>query len=139
MADCVEFFVAGTPAPQGSKRAFRTRTGAVIVDTNQPQLRPWRALIADATRQAMNGRPPLDGPVWVKLRFYFPQPKVRAKHPTPAAKGNGPDVDKLCRAALDGLVDGGLMIDDRQVWTLDATKWELAPGWTVGMKVEAGQ
>ena len=39
-------------------------------------------------------------------------------------KINGPDLDKLVRAVCDGIVAGGAIIDDRQIFELNAGKYQ---------------
>jgi Holliday junction resolvase RusA-like endonuclease len=51
----------------------------------------------------------------------------------PAVK---PDIDKLCRAILDGLQDGGLLAEDSRVVTLTATKRYPNPGDPTGVGID---
>jgi Holliday junction resolvase RusA-like endonuclease len=90
---------------------------------------PWRDAIRTETQRAVEV--PLEGPVCVRVMFYLKRPKshfrtgrnarlIRAGAPHyPAAM---PDLDKLCRAVLDGLTDGGAWKDDGQVIQLHAEK-----------------
>ena len=108
------FFVPGIPAPQGSKTGYVVGGRAVVVDKNPAVLKPWRVAIA---AYASNYR--VDpGPVQVALIFVMPRPK-RPKYPVPATK---PDIDKLVRAVLDGLVQGKLIEDDSLVVSLIASE-----------------
>lgn len=119
----VQLTVLGTPVPQGSKTPWGTEAN--------PHTRPWRATIAAEAHAARNGQPPIDGPVNVNLTFRLPRPKahyrtgkrfaeLRPDAPTWSPKK--PDIDKLCRAALDSLTTAGVWRDDSQVATLHARK-----------------
>lgn len=112
--DAVKFFIPGKPIQQGSKTAFVVGKRAVVTDSNRAKLKPWRAVVADA---ADLGRT-FSGPVAVTLNFYLPRPQ-RPRWNVPAVK---PDIDKLERAVLDGLTDGGLIEDDARIVELHATK-----------------
>lgn len=93
-------YVAGIPAPQGSKRAFVIGGKARLVEMSK-RVKPWRRAVEyasiEAARRAQVG--PFLGPVRVSLEFVMPRPKT-TKHPACTSK---PDLDKLVRATLDGL------------------------------------
>lgn len=125
--DRVEFFVPGTPVPQGSKTAFVVGRRAVVTDANRATLKPWRATVAAYADFART----FSGPVAVTLLFLMPRPQ-KPRWEYPAVK---PDLDKLVRAALDGLTDGGLLEDDARVVDLDA-KERYATDGKVGLLVE---
>ena len=99
--------VDGEPIPQGSKKAFVRGRRAVIVDDNAEKLKPWRAKIAAAADVGVT----FDCPVAVFAVFYLTRPK-KSRWGLPAVK---PDSDKLTRALLDGLQDGGLLAQDSRV------------------------
>ena len=127
-ADTVAFFIAGLPVPQGSKKAFVVKGRAVIVDDNADVLKPWRAKVATA---ADIGRTFL-GPVTVNLTFYMPAP-LRPRWDVPAVK---PDLDKLTRAVLDGLTDGGLIEDDARVVDMRLREFYAHDHHSCGVHVE---
>ena len=113
-------FVAGRPAPQGSK----TRTRFGMRDANGGTLHPWRdAVRADVTTQLAEWWTPVTGPVGIHLRFHLPKPasapKRRRTWPIAARSG---DIDKLARACLDAISDAGWWKNDSQVVTLSASK-----------------
>jgi Holliday junction resolvase RusA-like endonuclease len=114
----VAFRVHGTPAPQGSKRAFITNGRAIVTDVNPTALRTWREDVKHAALDAMNGRQPFDGPVEVKVTFYLPKPKS-VKRELPHVR---PDIDKTTRSLLDALTSAGVFGDDAQVTDLHARK-----------------
>lgn len=113
--------IPGTPAPQGSKRAFAHRTtGRIVVVESSKAVKPWRKVMHDALVAAANDTDwlPLDGPAAVHLRFYLPRPKsVKREYPTVK-----PDLDKLVRAALDALTSSGVLADDARVVDMAVSK-----------------
>jgi len=126
----IQFTVHGIPAPAGSKRAFVVKGRAVVTDASAKS-RPWKALVADAAAQAMNGAQLLRGPLCLSIVFHVPRPKghigkhgVRPSAPRfPAVR---PDVDKLSRAVLDAL-SGVLYIDDAQIVEKTVAKYYGEP------------
>lgn len=123
-ADVLSVFVAGQPAPQGSKRGFVNKhTGRVAMVESSKALKPWR----ESVRQALldeHGRPRAHfaGPVVVELRFVMRRPVSTPKRrPTPPHTKK-PDVDKLARAILDAVSSASVWRDDSHVVQLSATK-----------------
>jgi crossover junction endodeoxyribonuclease RusA len=108
--------VRGTPAPQGSKRHVG---GGRMIEMSKA-VGPWREAVRGETQRAMLGRSPVTRPVSVLINFYLPRPKSLAKSITLPAKR--PDIDKLARAVLDGLTEGGAWLDDGQVVRLMCQK-----------------
>lgn len=115
----LDFFVAGTPVPQGSKNAYVRGGRAVLVDAN-PRLKAWRAAVRSAAEEAIaeDGWETLDEPCKVHLGFIMPSPK-RPRWSLPAVK---PDIDKLTRAVFDALTDAGVWRDDSRVVSMNVTK-----------------
>ena len=126
--DTVSFFIAGLPVPQGSKKAFVVGKRAVIVDDNAAALKPWRAKVGTAADIGVT----FAGPVTVNLTFYMPSPK-RPRWDVPAVK---PDLDKLTRAVLDGLTDGGLIEDDARVVDMRLREFYADDHHSCGVHVE---
>lgn len=123
--------IPGTPIPQGSSRAF-VRGGRAVVTSANPRLRSWRLDAAAAIQAAMDGRAPLDGPISVRVFFYFARPDShygkRGLLPSaPEYHTVRPDLDKLVRAILDALTEAGAIRDDSRVASVTAWK-----GWTAG-------
>lgn len=118
------FFVAGTPAPQGSK-SFKgvSKSGKGILVESSKAVKPWRELIAETAR--WNRQPILDGAVHLKLDFVMPRPKATPKSRTPQAVKR-PDLDKLVRAVMDALT-GIAWADDSQVVQISARKFLAFP------------
>jgi Holliday junction resolvase RusA-like endonuclease len=131
----VYFRVDGVPVPQGSSRAFVVKGRAVVAPSNSNVLKPWRRRVREAAEAAMGGRAALDGPLAVMLQFQVPRPAtVTREWPTVA-----PDLDKLVRAVLDGLVEGGVIVDDSRVVRLITEEEYGAPGVSVSVsEIPAG-
>jgi Holliday junction resolvase RusA-like endonuclease len=123
------FFIAGEPAPQGSKTG-RVVNGRVVMWESSVKVKPWRAAVTLITKQAMLKQEweTITDPIELCLSFYLPRPKS-VKREYPSVK---PDLDKLIRSTCDGLKTGGLYTDDALIIAITATK-QYAP---VGM--EAG-
>jgi crossover junction endodeoxyribonuclease RusA len=139
MSDCVvcgllgcthnqqEAYIYGTPVPQGSARAFN-RGGKVVVTSDNPKLKSWRALSAFVLKNDIAKVAKFDGPVGVNLAFYFERPKSHLNGSGSLRKGYSsshivkPDLDKLVRAILDAGTDATVWHDDAQVVRLTASK-----------------
>ncbi len=125
----VEFFVPGTPAPQGSKR----HVGRGILVESSKTVGPWRERVALAAHEAMAGGPLMAGPITALLSFVMPRPKSAPKRTTPPASKR-PDLDKLARACLDAISDT-VIIDDAQITNLHCTKRLAEIGETPGVRI----
>jgi Holliday junction resolvase RusA-like endonuclease len=134
--------VFGTPAPQGSKRAFVVRKkgevgkGRAVVVESSAKVKPWRQDVKTAALEAVDYGDNLpvfeDCPVSVWIDFYLARPKghygtgrnagiVKAsasKYPTVK-----PDLDKLIRSTLDALTEAGVYGDDSQVISIMTGKF----------------
>jgi Holliday junction resolvase RusA-like endonuclease len=133
----VSFVVYGQPQQAGSKR--HVGRGRIIDDN--PRAAEWKRDIAQVAGQSADDL--FEGAVRLSARFFLPRPgghfgtgrnagHLRPSAPTwPATR---PDVDKLARAVLDGVV-GILLRDDAQVVQLEASKHYGEP---VRLEVEVG-
>jgi Holliday junction resolvase RusA-like endonuclease len=131
--------VHGIPAPQGSK--VRNRYGAIY--ESGKTVAPWReAIRAEVQRQVTV---PLAGAVRCWITFRLPRPRGHygtgrnggtIRHSAPVYPAGRPDLDKLARAVLDGLTDGGAWKDDGQVVMLLAQKVYALPGMPAGCRIE---
>lgn len=122
------FEVLGNPAPQGSKR----HVGNGILIESSKKVAPWRQAVAAAARDLANDHGCLDQPLTLAVVFRFPMPRSRpaaVRRAGEAPKTTTPDVDKLLRSTADGLVMGGLIVDDARLVTVLGTKREVV-GWT---------
>ena len=126
--------MAGTPIPQGSKKAF-VRGGRVSLVEANPGLKGWRSAVALGCKQAMLAAevaPAQGGPMVVELVFVFERPKSVTRDWMSVK----PDVDKLCRAVLDGVSDSGFWVGDQQVVELRALKRYGVDGEPAGVWVD---
>jgi crossover junction endodeoxyribonuclease RusA len=138
MSEPVVIEVHGTPAPQGSK--IRGRYGSVY--ESNPNVKPWRDAVRGETQRL--GMVPLAGPVDCRILFRMPRPKGhygtgrnagKVRNSAPSYPASKPDLDKLCRAVLDGLTDGGAWKDDGQVVKLIALKMYAVSGLPTGCRI----
>lgn len=119
--------VIGTPVQQGSKTAGVAKNGKPYLrDSNDKELRPWRAEVAGCVADAMRAVSwrTLDEPVEVAIAFFHPRPAGHygtgrnagiLKPSAPWWKSTAPDVDKLTRAVLDALTTSRAIHDDARV------------------------
>lgn len=138
----IQFRVNGIPKPQGSKKPFvipgkdGAKARAVVTEAGGEEHKAWRQAITDAASRTHSGlelNAPIDGPVMVRMDFFFPRPKngkTRTRHTVK------PDLDKLVRAVLDSLVAGGLLTDDSRVCTIQASKNYVSDAMTPGVLIE---
>lgn len=110
----LSFVVLGEPRPKGSFRAF----AAGVIANDNPNTTTWQSAVAGAAKVAMGCSAPIEGPVALQLRFYLQRPRTR-RNPEATSK---PDLDKLVRAAMDGLTQAALYRDDSQVTEVLAFK-----------------
>ena len=122
----VEFRAYGMPSTQGSMKAIVAKSGrAVVIPCSKAKLKSWRSVIADAAQEAMDGRPLIDGPVSIRVRFLLGErPKSAIKKRAGIIRAwphSKPDVDKLLRALCDA-IKGIVYTDDARVVSLASTK-----------------
>lgn len=123
----ISFEVDGLPQPQGSTKAFKTKSGKVLVTSDNRKLKPWRQAVIAAAREQLGRTPPATGAVRVDVVFNLPRPlghfgKRGLLPSAPELPIVRPDLDKLCRAVLDALTEAGVFRDDGQVWKLELEK-----------------
>ncbi len=136
----IEFFVAGLPAPGGSKRGIVHRhTGKVVMLDMAPRGKDWRASVAHAGAEAMRaaGCDPFTGPLQVWFTFTFPRPRChygsgrnadKLKASAPYYHAKAPDTTKLVRAAEDSLKNICWSDDSLIVHQVAAKFWGAKPG-----------
>jgi len=137
----IRLVIFGTPHPQGSKSAMRNKhTGRINMiegsKTGAVKHKEWRRAVADAARDhlAQGGEIVPDGPVGVWLVFHLAKPKSTPKYQRWVRVK--PDLDKLIRAVLDGLADGGALVGgDSRVAEIKARKVYATPGEPTGCLV----
>lgn len=107
----ISFFVGGQPISQGSMKVINGR----VIHSAGSALAAWRSSIALEAKRA--GAKPSLNPICMELIFVFLKPRtVNRSEPTVP-----PDLDKLIRAALDGLTAIAYR-DDAQVTEIRALK-----------------
>jgi len=120
--------VHGTPVPKGSTKAFwRPGMKHAVVTHDNARTKPWQESVVSAALDAVKGRPMIEEPVAIFVRFFMPRPKTAPKRVTEPAKK--PDLDKLVRCLKDGLTRAGVYRDDSQVVCMVARK-EFAGGYS---------
>ncbi len=131
MAEGIEFFVRGLPAPKGSFDVQPTRYAGMpkaqrqgkrqfVVRKDSPATDVWQKTVGWWATAAMRGREIFIGPVGVSLLFVMPRvtrtkptaktPQGRVLHSERALPDVKPDIDKLERSTLDGL--SGIAFED---------------------------
>lgn len=113
--------VAGHPAPKGSRVFYGKGRGS---RESSVGCKPWVEQVAYSARVNAPVGGPLEPPYEIELSFTMPEVK-RPKYDWPTRDG---DLDKLVRAVLDGLTQGGLIVDDRHVTRLVTEKSFGHPG-----------
>jgi Holliday junction resolvase RusA-like endonuclease len=127
---------AGTPIPQGSKRAWiNKQTGKVqMVEDQGDRHASWRSAVTAAATEALwraGTTEPTTRAVSVLLTFLLMRgvgmygsgrnaTAVKASSPSYPVKP--PDLDKLVRAVFDSLTDARVWVDDSQVVAFTARK-----------------
>jgi crossover junction endodeoxyribonuclease RusA len=116
----ISVWVAGVPAPQGSKRAYGAGRpgGKIRLVESSKRVKPWREDVRQAFLNhhtwALGGSVALV----VKVVFVMPRPKATPKTRATPPAVKKPDLDKLERAVLDALTSAGVYADDSQVVAL---------------------
>lgn len=114
-------FVPGEPQPKGSTKSFATKTGKVVTTNDNPDTKPWQAVVASFVRQSIG--PTIvypEGAVRIDLSFVMKRRAAEPKRITPPHTRK-PDLDKLVRAILDSLT-GLIYTDDNQVTCVYSNK-----------------
>jgi len=122
MSGEIEFFVPGIPQPGGSKRGiFNAKLRRTLIFENNPEAnRNWRAAVALAASEAMEGKGIFGGALFVRIVFQMPRPKAHygakgiLKKSAPVWNTKKPDVTKLIRSTEDAMT-GVVWKDDAQI------------------------
>lgn len=120
----ISFYVAGRPAPQGSKKPMPrkrrdgTYTGKVSMRESSKYLEAWRELVTWHAMRKRKGQT-LEGPLALTVDFYLEKPATTKYPDYPQGP---PDTDKLLRAIGDALTQSKLIRDDAQFIDTHATK-----------------
>jgi len=129
----LDIFVAGRPAPQGSKKGY-VRGGKVIQVEMSPHVGTWREDVRAACLQACGRRPPLDGPLMLEVEFIRKRPVSAPKSRTPHAS-TAPDLSKLVRSTEDAITSAGVWVDDARVVRCVSSKRVAEIGETPGARI----
>lgn len=141
--ELVALVIRGRPAPQGSKRHVG---GGRMIESSKA-VAPWREAVRATTAAKLDelGFGGFSRPVVVRITFRLPRPRShygRARYERVVRRGapmhpaGRPDLDKLLRSTLDGLVMGGLIRDDALVIEIEAKKtYETTPEGLLGALV----
>jgi Holliday junction resolvase RusA-like endonuclease len=118
----IQIEAEGRPAPKGSRIMGHTKAGKSYTRPASKFEKPWVDAVKAAAQIVMRHHSMPEPPYDVELHFYIERPSnPRYGWPVKA------DIDKLARAALDGLVAGGAIRDDKHVTTLTVTTgWAMA-------------
>jgi crossover junction endodeoxyribonuclease RusA len=111
----------GSPATQGSKKAFKRGKKIVLVEMDE-KLPEWRAAVESAARLAAGPDwVTWDGPVSVTGTVGLRKPGSTKFGHSPAGP---PDLDKLQRAIGDALTKSQVITDDARI-----THWNIRKVW----------
>ncbi len=117
----ISFFVAGTPVPKGSAKAFVVKGRAIVTQDNGAKQKPWASAISYTAAQHKSAL--IIGPVSISVIFTMPRLKghygtgskaALIKQNAPLYHTSKPDLDKLLRCVKDALT-GVIWKDDSQV------------------------
>jgi Holliday junction resolvase RusA-like endonuclease len=139
----ITFDIIGQPAPQGSKKAFlNRRTGKPgMKESAGAGLVAWRDAVSRRAREIAEEHGCLDGPLQLIVVFRFPMPSSRTKAERLAGccwRTSTPDSSKVLRSLEDGLVDAGLIADDKLIVEHLVRKVEVFQSWS-GATVTIGR
>lgn len=110
-----QVFIRGIPRSKGSKRPFRNKYSGKIamVEQGSDAQRAWESAVHSTVQAAWDG-PPLEGPLEIRLVFYFLRPATASKNRPPTWRDKTPDLDKIWRLVGDAL-EGVVYRNDAQV------------------------
>ncbi|ACO74769.1 Holliday junction resolvase [Laribacter hongkongensis HLHK9] len=139
----VRFEVPGTPVGKGRPKVS-TRGGKFARMYTPEKTASYEGLIALSARQAMGGRPLIDGPVDVSLMIRLAVPASWSKKKQAAALAGQvlptkkPDADNVLKAVFDGM-NGVVWVDDVQACGVMLRKrYAQTPGVTVVVRQMGG-
>jgi Holliday junction resolvase RusA-like endonuclease len=121
--------IPGLPIAQPRpKISTRGGFGRAYVEYNHP-IHSYRSAIQLTAIQAMQGRPPLEGPVRLTVTLLFPRPKSHTKKQRASlAHIQKPDLTNIAKGIEDAL-NGVVWLDDSQIVELVLRKsWEPSGG-----------
>jgi len=122
--------IGGIPAPKGSRTPGRRKDGSTYTRPASAGEKSWVEAVAYSARVNRPTGRALEPPYELELTITLREP-ANPKYSWPTKDGDG---DKLERAILDGLVKGGLLVDDRHVVACHWRKEFGTPGVAVVVK-----
>lgn len=113
--------ILGEPVGEGRPRAVRM--GPRVRVHAAPKSAMWRAVAAQQMAAEWGDKPPWPSMCGVTVTAYMPRPKSRPKDISKEAwkfgcavrRAQKPDIDNIAKAALDAIVQAGIIVDDTQV------------------------
>jgi Holliday junction resolvase RusA-like endonuclease len=119
----IEIRVEGRPAPKGSRIVGITKNGDTYTRAASKFEKPWMDAVKKATQTVMRHHRPVPPPYEVELEILVATVRTpRYAYPV------RPDIDKVARATIDGMVNGGALSDDSHVTALTVSKRYVTPG-----------
>jgi Holliday junction resolvase RusA-like endonuclease len=132
----IKIVIPGAPRGKGRARSriVRTKEGKQFVSQYTPaQTRSEEGAVRMFAQLAMEGEPPIEGPIELRIAAYFPvPPSWSKKRGAMALRGEimhvgRPDLDNVVKLVSDGM-KAIVWRDDSQVVTLSAwKKYDLLP------------
>lgn len=127
MNETIHLWVYGKPAGSGSKTAYRTPKGKMIVTPASKYQKPWQEAVKWSFLQSEYAKMiPLTEPLAVDITFILPRSKShfgtgknagKLKISAPMYPATRPDIEKLARSTNDALT-GLVWKDDSQIVSL---------------------
>ncbi|QOD84843.1 RusA family crossover junction endodeoxyribonuclease [Chromobacterium haemolyticum] len=144
----ISFFVPGAPVGKGRPRAARRKGKAgkeYIAQITPEKTVNYESLVALASAQAMEGRPPMCGPVELGVVMYLPIPASWSNKKKAAALAGDllpmvkPDMSNVVKAIEDGM-NGVVYADDCQIvdYAPSKKRYSDKPGVEVTVREIAG-
>lgn len=113
----VTFIIEGRPGPKGSRTVGQRKNGSTFTRPASKFEKAWEGAVSTTTAEVAACHGQLEPPYRVTLEFA----RERPARPTWAWPSRD-DIDKLIRCTVDGMVKGGLLVDDRHVTAVNATE-----------------
>lgn len=113
----IEIDVEGRPAPKGSRLTGVSKSGNSYTYPASKFEKPWVEAVKRQTQIAMRHHEQPAPPYAIELEFRLYEPNNHRYDYPPT-----PDIDKLARAVIDGLEQGGALANDKHVTALTAVK-----------------
>jgi Holliday junction resolvase RusA-like endonuclease len=120
-----QFDIPGIPKAQ--PRAKAARMGSAVRMYTPTTADQWKCAVANAALAAIPpDRLPIGLGIGLTIVFCLPRPKRLERRATASLCNvphlSKPDLDNLEKAVLDALKDGGVMVDDCQVFKVEKLK-----------------